>query len=127
MKIIRTIKDNSDRVRKKKFASPTIKLSIRVISDLKFTCNYLSDLNEILYSEQLEDGKYCCDSYFSKFLCHALNLAITQGNQVTCNYLSDLNEILYGNQLEDGVCKDGIHFSNFLCHTYNQAINWGNQ
>ena len=33
----------------------------------------LSDLNEILYNEQLEDGEYRGDNYFSKFLCHALN------------------------------------------------------
>ena len=59
------------------YATPIIRVLIRVISDLKVTCNYLSDLNEILYSDQLEDGKYCGDSYFSKCLCHALNLAIT--------------------------------------------------
>ena len=35
---------------------PISRLLIRVISDLKATCNYLSDLNEILYSDQLEDG-----------------------------------------------------------------------
>ena len=55
------------------YATPLIRLLIRVISDLKVTWNYLSDLNEILYSEQLEDGKYNGDNYFSKFLCHALN------------------------------------------------------
>ena len=55
------------------FATPLICLLIRVISDLKVTCNYLLDLNEILYSEQLEDGEYNGDNYFSKFLCHALN------------------------------------------------------
>ena len=54
------------------YATPIIRLLIRVISDLKVTCNYLSDLNEILYRDQLEDGKNCGDSYFSKFLCHAL-------------------------------------------------------
>ena len=31
---------------------------------LKVTCNYLSDLNEILYSDQLEDGKYRGDIIF---------------------------------------------------------------
>ena len=55
------------------YATPLIRLSLRLISDLKVTCNYLSDLNEILYSEQLEDGEYNGDNYFSKFLCHALN------------------------------------------------------
>ena len=54
-------------------ATPLISLLIRVISDLKVTCNYLSDLNEILYNEQLEHGEYRGDNYFSKFLCHALN------------------------------------------------------
>ena len=55
------------------YATPIIRLLIRVISDLKVTCNYLSDLNEILYNEQWEDGEYRGDNYFSKFLCHALN------------------------------------------------------
>ena len=55
------------------YATPIIRLLIGVISDLKVTCNYLSDLNEILYSEQLQDGEYNGDNYFSKFLCHALN------------------------------------------------------
>ena len=55
------------------YATPLIRLLIRVISDVKVTCNYLSDLNEILYNEQLEDGEYGGDHYFSKFLCHALN------------------------------------------------------
>ena len=54
------------------YATPLIRLPLRLISDLKVTCNYLSDLNEILYSEQLEDGEYNGDNYFSKFLCHAL-------------------------------------------------------
>ena len=55
------------------YATPLIRLSLRLISDLKVTCNYLSDLNEILYNEQLEDSEYRGDNYFSKFLCHALN------------------------------------------------------
>ena len=46
------------------YATPIIRLLIRVICDLKVTCNYLSDLSEILYSDQLEDGKYCGDNYF---------------------------------------------------------------
>ena len=75
------------------YATPLIRLSMRLISDLKVTYNYLSDLNQIFYSEQLEDGEYNVDNYFSKFLCHALNQAITQGNQVTYNHLSDVYEI----------------------------------
>ena len=55
------------------YATPIIRLLIGVISDLKVTCNYLSDVNEILYNEQLEDGEYRGDNYFSKFFCHALN------------------------------------------------------
>ena len=55
------------------YATPIIRLLIRVISDLKVICNYLSDLNEIFYSDQLEDGKYYGDNYFSKFLCHTIN------------------------------------------------------
>ena len=61
-----------------------------------------SDLDEMLYNDQLEDGEYRGNNYFSKFLCHALTQTITEGNWVTCNYLSDLYEILYINQLEDG-------------------------
>ena len=52
--------------------TPIIRLLIRIVSDLKVTHNYLSDLNEILYSDQSEDGEYNGDNYFSKFLCHAL-------------------------------------------------------
>ena len=55
------------------YATPTIRLLIGVISDRKVTCNYLSDLNKLLYNEQLEDGQYRGDNHFSKFLCHALN------------------------------------------------------
>ena len=55
------------------YVTPIIRILFRVISDLKVTCNYLSDLNEILYNEQLEHGEYRGDNYFSKFLCHALN------------------------------------------------------
>ena len=55
------------------YATPIIRLLIRVISDLKVTCNYLSNFNEILYNEQLEDGKYRGDNYFSKLLCQTLN------------------------------------------------------
>ena len=55
------------------YAMPIIRVLIRVISDLKVTCNYLLDLNEILYSDQSEDGEYYGDNYFSKFLCHTIN------------------------------------------------------
>ena len=55
------------------YATPLIRLLLRVISDLKVTCNYLSDLHEILYSKQLEDGEYKDGSYFSNLLCHAYN------------------------------------------------------
>ena len=54
------------------YATPIIRLLIRVISVLKVTCNFLSELNEILYSDQSEDGEYNGDNSFSKFLCHAL-------------------------------------------------------
>ena len=92
------------------YATPIIRLLISEISDLKVTCNYLGDLNEILYGYQLEDGEYRCDNYFSKFLCHAPNQAITQGNKVTCNQLSDLYETLYSNQLEDSYTKMALIF-----------------
>ena len=57
------------------YATPIIRLLIRIVSDLKVTRNYLSDLNEIFYSDQSEDGEYNGDNYFSKFLCHAFNKA----------------------------------------------------
>ena len=53
------------------YATPIIRLLIRVIIDLKVTCNYLSDLYEILCSNQLEDGDYKDGIYFSNILCHA--------------------------------------------------------
>ena len=34
------------------YATPLIRLSLRLINNLKVTCNYLSEWNEILYSEQ---------------------------------------------------------------------------
>ena len=55
------------------YATPLIRVLIRVISDLKVTCNCLLDLHEILYNEQLEDDEYRGDNYFSKFLCHTSN------------------------------------------------------
>ena len=50
------------------YGTPIIRLLISVVSDLKVTCNYLSDLNEILYSDQLEDGKYKKWHLFFKFI-----------------------------------------------------------
>ena len=47
------------------YAMPIIGLLIRIVSDLKVTRNYLSDLNDIFYSDQLEDGEYNGDNYFS--------------------------------------------------------------
>ena len=54
-------------------ATPIIRLLIRIIGDIVAYYNYLSDVNEILYSSQLKDGEYNGDYYFSKFLCHAYN------------------------------------------------------
>ena len=51
-------------------ATPIIRLLIRVISDLKVTFNYLSDLDEMFYTNQLKDGEYSGDIYFSNFWCH---------------------------------------------------------
>ena len=59
------------------YTTPIIRLLISVISDFKVICNYLLDLDEILHGDQLEDGKYHCANYFSEFLCHTLNKAIT--------------------------------------------------
>ena len=50
------------------YATPIIRLLIRIVSDLKVTRNYLLDLNEIFYSDQSEDGEYNSGNYFSKFL-----------------------------------------------------------
>ena len=54
-------------------ATPIIRLLLRVISDVKVTCNYLSDIYEILFSNQLENGDYKDDIYFSSIFCHAYN------------------------------------------------------
>ena len=40
------------------YSTPIIRLLIRVTGDLKVTYNYLLDLNQILYSDQREDGEY---------------------------------------------------------------------
>ena len=51
------------------YATPIIRLLIGVISDPKVTFNYLSDLNVVLYSDQLDDdGKYNDDFSFSNLL-----------------------------------------------------------
>ena len=47
-----------------KYATPIIRLLIRVISDLKINSNYLSDLDEMFYTKQLKDGKCNGDNYF---------------------------------------------------------------
>ena len=57
-------------------ATPIIRLLIRIISDIAANYNYLSDFNEISYSNQLKDGKYNGDNYISNFLCHTFNYAI---------------------------------------------------
>ena len=49
------------------YATPIIRLLIRVISDLKINFNYLSDLNEMFLTKQLKSGKYNSDNYFSNF------------------------------------------------------------
>ena len=55
-------------------ATPIIRLSIGIINDLKVTCNYLSELIEIFYGDQLDDdGKYNDGFYLSNFLCFPYN------------------------------------------------------
>ena len=49
------------------YASPIIKLLIRIISDLKANYNYLSDLDDMFHAKQLRNGKYNSDNYFSNF------------------------------------------------------------
>ena len=48
------------------YATPIIRLLIRVISDLKVNFNFL-DLDEMFYTKQLKDGKCNGDNYFSNF------------------------------------------------------------
>ena len=48
-------------------ATPVIRLSIRIISDLKVNCNYLSDLDKMFLTKQLKDVEYNSDNYFSNF------------------------------------------------------------
>ena len=55
------------------YATPKIRLLIRVISDLKVTYNYLSNLDEMFHTKQLKDCVCISDSCFSKFICHAQN------------------------------------------------------
>ena len=49
------------------YASPIIKLLIRIFSDLKANYNYLSDLDEMFHTKQLRNGEYNSDNYFSNF------------------------------------------------------------
>ena len=49
------------------YATPLIRLSLRLINNLKVTCNYLLELNKILFIEQLEDGEYNGDNYFQNY------------------------------------------------------------
>ena len=46
------------------YATPIIRLLIRVISALKVNFNYLWDLDEMFYTKQLKDGEYNGDNYF---------------------------------------------------------------
>ena len=55
------------------YATPIIRLLIRVISDLKVNYNYLSDLDEMFHTKQLRNGEYNSDNYFFKFLIPRLN------------------------------------------------------
>ena len=66
---------------------------MRVISDVKVFCNYLSDLNERFHTKQLKDGEY--------------------------NKFKYLNEILHKDQLEDGKYRGDNYFSKLLCHALN--------
>ena len=49
------------------YATPVIKLLIRVISDLKANFNYLSDLDEMFHTKQLKNGECNSANYFSNF------------------------------------------------------------
>ena len=56
------------------YATPIIRLLIRVISDLNFNCCYFLDLNK--HTMQLKDGDYSGGNHFSKFSSHSYNYAI---------------------------------------------------
>ena len=87
---------------KRSYATPIIRLLIGVISDLKVTCNYLSDFIEILYSDHLnDDGKYNDGFYLSNFLCLAYNKAI------------NLDKLFRTKQLRNGEYNSDNYFSNF--------------
>ena len=49
------------------YATPIIRLLIRVISELKVNFNYLWDLDEMFYTKQLKDGECNGDNYFSGY------------------------------------------------------------
>ena len=58
------------------YATPIIRILIRVISELKVNisdCNYISDLDKIFCTKQLKDVEYNGDNYFSNFCCHTHN------------------------------------------------------
>ena len=90
------------------YATPIIKLLIRIISDLKVTYKYLLDLHEILYSNKLKDGEYKDEIYFSNFLCPPiirLLIKVISDLEVNYNYLSDLDEMFHTKQLKNRIVK----------------------
>ena len=55
------------------YATPIIRLLIRVTSDLKVNYNYFLDLDEMFHTKQLKSGEYNSDHFSFKFQMPHLN------------------------------------------------------
>ena len=89
---------------------------------MAFNFNYLSDLNEILYSNHFKDGEYSGDNK-SFQISDAMPIIrplvrVISDIKVNCNYLSGLDEMVYTKQLKDDECNDDNYFLNFYRHAY---------
>ena len=99
------------------YATPVIRLLIGVISDLKVTCNYLSDLNVIFYSDQwmMMENTMMAFIFQISYATPVIKLLIRviSDHKANYNYLSDLDEMFHTKQLRNGECNSDNYFSNF--------------
>ena len=86
---------------------------LRVLSDLKVTHNYLSDLNEILLSDQWEDCEYNGDNFFQNSYATSKTRLLISDLKANYNYLSDLDEMFNTKPLKNGKYNGDNYFSNF--------------
>ena len=99
------------------YATPTIRLLIRLISNLNFNCCYFLYLSEMFLIKQLKDGNYSGDNHFQNYYATPiimLLIRVISDLKFNFNYLWDLDEMFYTKQLKDGVCNGDNYFSKFF-------------